>query len=66
MHCIMKRFNECKRTSIFMWPLSFNTSLKQMKSFDDLQVYPDWTYLNTFGAYETCGPPTPESKTSWP
>ena len=45
---------------------SFNTSLKQMTSSDDLQVYPDWTYLNTFGVYETCSPPTPESKTSWP
>ena len=45
----MKRFNECKRTSISTWSLSFNTSLKQMTSFNNLQVYPDWTYWNTFG-----------------
>ena len=33
---------------------------------DDLLAYPDWTYQNTFGVYETCGLPTPENKTSWP
>ena len=40
--------------------------LQHILEADDLQVYPDWTYLNTFGVYETCGLPTPESKTSWP
>ena len=66
IQCIMKRFNECRRTNTSMWPSSFNTFWKQMTSSDNLQDYPDWTYLNTFGAYETCGPPTQESKTSWP
>ena len=55
-----------QKTSISMLRSSFNTSLKQMTSLDDLQDYLDWTYQNTFGVYETCGLPTPENKTSWP
>ena len=66
IRCIIKRFNEYRRTNTPMRPSSFNTFLKQMTSSEDLQDYPDWTYLNTFGAYETCGPPTQESKISWP
>ena len=27
---------------------------------------PRLEYLNIFGAYEICGPPTQDSKTSWP
>ena len=66
MHYTTRNPNVCKRTSISRLQLNYNTSLKLMTSLDALQNYPDWTYQNTFGVSETCGPPIPGNRILWP
>ena len=50
MQCTMKKGNEVRKTNTSTWPSNSSTFWKQMTISDKPQDYPDWTYLNIFGA----------------